>query len=468
MELRKHIGTLILLATAATMSWAQAESGQMADSQALGYGLTASDRDAQATTADSLPGMDQGKTPIPSDRRSFFLAGLHIGENAEGVPGSSSQISSVTSAFGSLHLLSLRRRSETAIDYLGGAEVSNNSSFLGSSGIQVQQLNAEQHFLWRRRELTFLDNLGDLPGGDFGSTWFGGAGLYSLNSAGVNANQPAPANLSSFFGSSDFAGFGGSHISNLSLAEYTQALTSRSSFTVIGGYGMTAYPRNEGLTSSHAVGAQVSYAYKLSGRDHIGFLYGFRSLRFPEAGEGTINTNVGELTYGRQISPRMSFTLGVGPEFVKLDSPLNGSAKQVNLSGNVSVGYLLRKAKLTLGCNHVVTNGSGLFVGANTDICQFSVALRTHDWSIALNPGYARLSPIGQISVANPAPAYQYAFVGVAVNRQLGQHVGAFASYQFNNQSFGNSLCSSGPCSQIAQHVLSVGIDLRDRPRRLE
>jgi hypothetical protein len=472
-QFRKNFCTLILLATAATMSGAQAQGGQTtADSQAPGQAPTASDGETSATTADNLPGVDPGQTQGPSNRRSFFLAGLHIAENGETIPGSapgsSSQISSITNVLGSLHLLSLQRRSETAIDYVGGIEVSNIATFLGSTVIQIHQLNAEQHFLWRRRELTLVDNLGDLPGGDFGSTWFGGAGLYDLGNAGVNANLPTSSNLSNFFGSTVLGGSGGSQITNVSLAEYTEVLTRRSSVTIIGGYGMTDNSGNPGLINSQVIGAQASYSYQLNRQDQVGFSYGFRNLRFPEPGEGTIDTNSLELTYGHKIS-RMSLALSAGPEFVKLSDPPFASTKQVNVSGDASGTYLLRNARLAVGCDKLVTSGSGLYAGANTDTCQLSLVRLAHKWSIGLDTGYAKLVPIGQILNGVPTQAYQYAFVGAALDRELGQHFGAFASYQFNNQSFGNSLCSlSGACNLIAKHTFSVGIDLRTRPRHLE
>src|SRR5208337_2683758 len=177
MNLRKSICTLVLLASAAAMSRAQANSGETPPA-APGAALPSSEDEAAATSADNPSGPDR-KQSQPSERHSFFLGGLHIDETAETnsgpSTGSSTQISSFTSALGSLHLLSLKRRSETAIDYVGGADI-----YGASQNISIQQLNATQRILWRRGQLVFTDEFGDLPGGNFGSDWFGGAAAYNL------------------------------------------------------------------------------------------------------------------------------------------------------------------------------------------------------------------------------------------------------------------------------------------------
>jgi len=468
MELRKYIWTLILLATAATLSWAQEDGGQTADSHVSEPSVSVSNEEEQARTPDILPGLNQGQTELSSGRQSFFLTALHIGQSVEnnsgGYVGNSSQVSSLTTVLGSVHLLLLRRRYETAIDYLAGSEFSPNTSILGSTTVQVQQLNVEQRILWRKAELTFVDEFGDLPTGNFGSAWFGGAGLYNLDVVGISANAPLPSNLSSFFGSLNLAGFG-SQITNLSMAEYTEALTKRSSMTVVGGYGVTSYSRRNGLIDSHATGAQVGYSYQVTSRDNIGFSYGFQTLGFPERDQGNLHTNSFGLTYGRRVSTRLSFMLRAGPQSVNQSSSLNGSSKQVNMGGGVSVSYLLRQGKITVGCEQLVTNGSGLFAGANTSICQSSVKRTWRRWSSSFNIGYARLTQIVQTT----AYTDHYTFAGGAIDRELGRNVHAFASYQFNDINDYSVCALSSPCYPIERlHTFSVGIDLRTRRRRLE
>jgi len=496
MNLRKSICTLVLLASAAAMSRAQANSGETPPA-APGAALPSSEDEAAATSADNPSGPDR-KQSQPSERHSFFLGGLHIDETAETnsgpSTGSSTQISSFTSALGSLHLLSLKRRSETAIDYVGGADI-----YGASQNISIQQLNATQRILWRRGQLVFTDEFGDLPGGNFGSDWFGGAAAYNLGLAGMSANPPAPADLSSFFGASNYTGRG---ITNASTVGFAQTLTPRSSITATGGYGITDYSlysaNSQNLINNHGIGAQASYNYQLNRRNQIGFFYGYQDMQFALAGAGNLETNQVELIFSRQVSRRMDFELGAGPDFVKFSSQVNGpvdrtggsarawfeidpefarfkrraseSQNQIGFSGFASLNYHLRKDSFALSYERLVTNGSGLFAGANTDACQLSFTRPARQWSLGLDAGYVRLSEIGQLPGGIPGQSYQYGFAGVAIQRQLGRYLSSIVGYQFSDQSSGSSRCAvSAVCPWNGQtHALSAGIHWFSRPRRLE
>lgn len=480
MDLRKHLWALVVFATAATVGWAQAEREQTPDGSTPQVAPVDSDPRADARTKDSSHATDPEQTDSASDigqkqvdsssnRRSFFLAGLHVIETAEasggGNLGNSQQISSFTTALGSLHWLSVQRRSQTAIDYLGGAEV-----YSGSPSTPVQQLNATHRIRWRRAQLTLTDEFGDLPGGSFGSEWFGGAAAYNLGVAGINANPPGPPDLSGLFGSINYTGTG---ITNVSAVEFAETLTQRSSITAAGGYGLTDYSLTSAggsLINNHGTAAQTTYNYQLNRRNQIGFLYGFQNLEFPTVGEGSVQTNLGELLYGHQMSRKMDFELGVGPEFAKLDNRVNRSLNQLNVSGFATLNYHLRRASVSSSCQRLVTNGSGLFAGANTDACQFSFTRPTRNWSTSLDAGYLRLSQIGRLPRAIPAPPYQYGFAGAAVQRQFGPYLGALVSYQFSDQGRGNSGCRlSRSCNWSGQiHSFSVGINLVAPPKRLQ
>jgi hypothetical protein len=270
-------------------------------------------------------------------------------------------------------------------------------------------------------------------------------------------------------GSINYTGTG---ITNVSLAEFSQTLTPRSSITATGGYGWTDYSLTaggEGLINNHGTAAQATYNYKLDRRNQIGFLYGFQNLEFPRVGQGSVQTDLAELLYGHQISGRLDFELGVGPEFARLNGQVSGPANQINVSGFVSLRYQLRRGSAEFSFDRLVTNGSGLFAGANTDAGQLSYTRPGRNWSTSFDAGYLKLSQIGQLPGAIPAQAYQYGFVGVAVQRQLRRYLGVLVSYQFSDQSRGNSRCASGPCNWIGQvHSLSIGINLVAPPKRLQ
>jgi len=463
---RMHICPLVF-ATLATISWAQT-SMPTGTAEVPTPTAIIQDNDGNAQTDDDVASDNQVGSQGPSKKHSFFLAGLHFSETAEGSPGADPQVSSFSDVLASAHMLSIHQRSETAVDYLAGGDF-----YSGSSNYAVQQLNVQQSFLWRRSQITFLDQFGDLPGGTFGAQWFGGSGAYNLAVAGVNAVLAAPTNLSNFFSAGDFYGAGQlSRLTNVSLVQYSQSLTARSSVSVAGGYAFTSYSHNaaQPLINNHESGAQVSYSYRLDPKDQIGVSYGFQSFQFPQLGEGKVQTNVVQLVFSRQVSSRTSISGGVGPEFANLSGTGNGSANQINLSAYASLSYRLRRSSLGFSYDRLVTAGSGLFAGANTNTAQLSLTRPTRQWSLSFGVGYVRLSQLGHVLETTLAQNYQYGFAGAAVERALRPNLNAFASYQFTDQTSSGALCVvSGSCNLVGQgHSLTVGISLLSRPRRLE
>ena len=472
MDPRKYILGLAMLTILSATCGAQDRGGQTPVSPPDSTSSASGDK-TQPEALDTLPTQDQDTAESSSERHSFFLANLDVNQIAAGSPagpGSPSQVSFFTDAVGSLHWLSLQRRSETAVDYLAGADV-----YQGSSSYQIQQLDVSQRIRWPGRELTFADEFGDLPGGSFGSQWFGGASAYDLGVAESNANSPSSGNLGDFFGSNDFGGVGlAAYITNVSLAEYSETVTPRSSFSLVGGYEIAAYSLSSvsgpGLINSHGAGGQASYTYQLNHRNQVGLVYGLRNLRFPYRNEGSLETNLLELTYGRQISRRASLAIGVGPELARVSNPVTGLSHPLNLSGSLSISYHLRKASLASGYDRLVTSGSGLFAGARTDTVNFFLTRPTRKWDVSFDLGYARLRQLGGVLGLFPAQSYQYGFAGAGLRRQYGPHVGLFISYQFSDESFGNPTCVAfSPCSAAGQsHTLTVGINLGTRPKPLE
>jgi hypothetical protein len=467
---RRYILTLVVLASFVTFARAQDNNAPVSGTESTASDKSIPADDTEETTSDNATNSAQSQTDPSIDRRSFFTADLHASEDAEsnieGTPGNLA-FSSVANALAGVHLLSLQHRSESAIDYLGGGQFYNSNSYA------VQQLNAQQRFLWRRTVLTFADEFGQLPGGSFGAAWFGGVGLYNL---GTEDNAiPPTSSISGFFGASDLTGITQNpRISNVSLVQLSQVVTPRSSFSITGGYGETNYSRSEltnlNLINNQELGGQLNYSYALTRRDQVGFLCSFRRYQFPGPLGGNVSTSLGQIIFAHQLSSRVKVDVAVGPEFTRLSSVQGGLVNQLGASGHASLSYLFRKSSLSLSYDRGVTSGSGLFVGANSDTAQFSVVRRYREFGLSVAAGYSRLSQLGQPSLGTVSQSYQYGFAGAGVYRQLGRYVSASAGYQFSDQSFSKSFCVvTTPCSLIGQgHTFSVGIDVAARPRRLE
>jgi len=437
---------------------------------------------APESVADS-PQAATSSDPLP-EARSLFLVGLYASETAEANFGdhqpNGSQLFSLTRVLSSLSLLKIKRRSETTLDYRAGGWFEH----VGSSGFTnypLQQMQVSQRFVGQKTALTLADSLGNFPGGTLGAAWFGGASAYNLGTTSVVANPPADPGIADFIGSSSFGGFGREHLTNVGLTEITRSLTPRSSLTVAGAYGLTTYLGNiPGFIDNRQVSAFANYGYTISERSEIGLVYGFRNFQFPGSGAGGISSHVAQLAYIRALSRRLRLQAGVGPEFSRIQTSFvlgdsttvvraNLATRQLNLSAYGSLAYRLRSGTVQLSYDRLVTNGSGLFAGANANIVQFSSGRAWRSWETSLNLGYVRLSRIQQEASLVPGSSYQYGFAGVGVRRRFGPFYGV-ASYQFNDESVDTSSCqSSHTCGSLAQrHVALVGIYWHSRPFHLD
>jgi hypothetical protein len=474
---RAFVWILALLTVAASPAWSQANSVLLSVESNADAVAVPEHADAGSQTSDSTP-QRYGPSidPLP-ESRSLFLAGLYLAQGLETYPGNnqanSSQVSGFARALGSLDFLKIGHRFETAIDYRGGGFFNEDSGYTR----QLQQLQATGRFFWQKTALTLSDSLGNYPGGSFGSSWFGGASAYNLGSTSVSASLPPDPGLAEFIGSSNF-GIGQNTLTNVALAELTESLTKRSSVTVAGAYGIGEYfGENPGFINSRQVSALVNYGHVLTPRSEIGVVYGYRSFQFPEKSGGHTATQVAQFTYSRILSRRLQLQAGAGPEFSRVITPLNipnvGVANvlthQINVSAYGAVAYSRRNATMTLSYYRLVTSGSGLFGGANSDVVQFSLGRRLfRSWQASFDAGYVRLVAIQQSVSLVPGNSYQYGYAGVAIRRKLGQfHV--LASYQFNDESFNTSFCAAiHNCSLSQRNVGLVGIYRHTRPIHLD
>ncbi|MGA9542561.1 MAG: hypothetical protein WBQ85_03280 [Candidatus Sulfotelmatobacter sp.] len=418
----------------------------------------------QMVESSSISNQDHSAVEAPpAPSRSHLLAGIHVSEGAESDPdwisGDSSQVSSVTNLSGSLSLLKVRRRSQSALDYAGGDTLFSSYGGLELYNQQFHELNADQTFLWPRGQLAVKDSLYYVGKGDFAASSFGGAG------AGV----PPETGVSNFFGANQNGIVQEAYITNTSVASIGEAFTPRSSAHLAGAYSITDYIGNtESLFNSRQVSGQGGYNYQLSRLAGIGAEYGYQRFEFPEGGVGDLVANSVQLVYQRSLSGRMDLVVGAGPELISLNGGVNGKVRQITVTGQASFRYRWEKSTASISYNRLLTAGSGFLAGGLTDTARFSVDRSiSRVWRTALNAGYTKSSGVGVSSAGIPGNSYQNWFAGVALQRRLGRSLNAFASYQFNDQSLGS--CESTGCSPaVTPQVFLIGFDWYIRPVRLE
>ena len=469
-KLRKRVWTLAFLGIALTAAWPQSEVGLQSSDSGGEESATPAAPSPNGSPAQRIPsilGLDTTLDAPPATAESFLLAGASVSQGTEAEPGDNhgdgAQILSSTRAFGSLHLVKFSRHSETAVEYVGGGAVLTDTSSQ-STIEQLHRLNAAHRILWQKGSLSLGDSFGDLPGGSFASSAFGG----------VLASQlgfPSDTGLTDFLGASEFGGLQQqAHITNVSMAELNQALTPRSSVTFAGAYSITDYFKNSlHLVNTHQISTRAGYDFLLNPRDEVGVVFEYRRFQFPESNAPDLHTSAVQVFLGHRISRRADIWLGAGPEITSLGGKV-GSNRQVNVNGGASLRYRLRETTLELSYDRLVTKGSGFFAGANSDIARASVRRPLERlWEVSLDAGFARNRSLqGNLSASIPSTLYQYVFVGAGVQRRLGQSFDLFARYQVNDERFGNSFCAvSSTCSHPV-HLGLIGLGWHIRPIRLD
>jgi len=335
--------------------------------------------------------------------------------------------------------------------------------------------------------LAIRDSFDYLPEGTFGSSSFGGVGGLGSALGGVGAGTGLGGGLtggtpSGLVGSPGSFGSIGlqPRIDNSSVLDVVQQLSPRSSFTIAGGYDFTNFLNKAqstvSLVDSQQFNGQLGFNRLLNKKDQIGFLYAFQDFHFPTSGSGTVTAQIVHVIYGHRVTGRLNFTAGGGPQFVIIHSPLFGESKRISGNGSIALHYIFSpRTNAQILYQRFVSPGSGFYAGSNTDATRLSVShLFGRHWKAIADGGYSHNSSLQKnlLTTGLNSSSYAYWYAGGSLRRQIGQHFGAFASYQFNR--FGSGGCPTGAgstalCAKtFQQHVGSIGIDWHPRPIRLD
>ena len=426
---------------------------------------------------------------------SYLQPGATISEAADSNPTNalgSGSVRSVSRALGTLSLRRLWSNYDLALDYAGGVGYYN----VGGVGLRdLQQLGFVQKINWKRGQLSVRDEFSYLPEGSFGAAY--GSLSSQQSTLGEAFGQ-------GFLGGNNFAALGQvPRLMNVAAAEISENLSPKSAITLAAGYGVVHFygsdPDLVGVSflGSTQVSAQAGYNRVLNPHNQVALIYGYQAFRFTPGGctyvgskcagpsplPGTaFHTQVVELAYAHRISGRLDFTIAAGPQIINLSEcsaqfglcmPQTTTADtRLGVAGRALLRYKFSKANLEMSYVRMTTAGSGFFAGAESDIARLQLNRPlTRKVSGFADLGYARNSRIEPVAFsAIEANTYNYGFVGVGVQRMLGRHFHAFASYQFNELSFDNSICVAGEsCSRISpRHIGAIGLDWIPRPIRID
>ncbi len=427
---------------------------------------------------------------------SYLQPGATLSETADSNVandlGGAGAVHSVSRALGTLSLRRLWSNYDLSLDYAGGVGYYNVK---GLGWRNLQQLGFVQKISWKRGQLSVRDDFSYLPEGSFGGAYGSLSSQESTIGAGFGQG---------FLGGNNFGALGEvPRLMNLAAADISENLSPKSAITLAAGYGVVHFygsdPNLSGISflGSTQVSAQGGYDRILTPHDQIALIYGYQGFQFTPGGcallagtcvgpspvPGTsFHSQVVEVAYAHRISGRLDFAIAAGPQIINLSectalfglcAPDTTTADtRLGVAGRAMLRYKFPKTSTELSYVRMTTAGSGFFAGAQSDIVRMQLNRPLgRKWNGFADLGYARNSRIEQEAFsAVAANTYSYVFAGVGVHRMLGRNIHAFASYQFNELSFDNSICVAGePCNRTSQrHTGTVGLDWTPRPIRID
>lgn len=420
------------------------------------------DQGAQNLQPDNNPvtGVLAPTLGFPDLRHSYWVPGIQYGYTGRsGQQGLTANTgwTSLSYAIGNLSLFQGWRTSSLKLNYSGGRYFSSNSA---QSDDQYHQFAFDYQINERRWQLLFSEQFSYLPESALG---FGAATGLALPGVGGPLGTPVPGMLSTFVpNQSNFAAVGARY-SSIGAAQLTLEVSSRTSFTFAGLYGMLRFIEPGNIESNNPAWT-AGYNYALSQKNTIGISYRFSIYQFlgmPQA----LGDHAAQVNYGRKITGRLALLLAAGPEVTFYRIPIAGKSQRNSVSGNAALTYAFRQGGVSLNYSHGVNGGGGVLAGASADQIGASTNRQlTRTWQGNLNFAYAKNGELTNLSGVK-TPAFNSWFGGAALSRPLGRDSSFSIGYQAQNQDINLPACTGAGCgTSYLVHQITVSFQWHTRP----
>ena len=398
-------------------------------------------------------------------------------DNQTGAQGSSSSTNGLSRVFGTVSMERKWNVYDTSLAYVGSALFNWRDDQRNG---QVHLLTGGQKITGRRAQFQIMDSLSYSPESSFGAQAFGGVGaLQSIMGGTLTGELNTGFNVFN----PNFGGLSLSNrISNMALVEGQYAVSRRTSLTAAGSYGLLHFLDNDGV-GSHQGNIELGYNYTLNQRGTFALLYSGAAFRFQGIG-GSFDASILYAVYGYRPSRRLNIKVGAGPEMITTRNSGPGVNDRYSWSGLGSIQYGLRRTILRLRLERFINNGSGVFLGAQSNFARADIDRSlSHAWEGSFNFGFAhstRIQPAppttGAPSSALPLPLQSnstvanLSYIGVRVAHKWGQNAGIFFNYQFDYQNSNSPICttSSGCVRSTHQQEAQIGFNWHSHPLRID
>ena len=330
----------------------------------------------------------------------------------------------------------------SAVDAWGRSLVSVNYSGGGFASTDNQQGNGHYHQFstayeidQRRWQALLVDEFSYLPQSEFGFGGTSGLGFAAI----------------------------GPRYSNASAAQLTYEVSRRGSVTIAVVHGLLRFTNSGNIDSDTEI-LNAGYNYAVTRKDAVGLSYRFSAYHYPGTPQA-LGDHVAQFVYGRRITGRLALSLMGGPEITMFRVPINGSIQRISASGSGSLTDSFRQGSVALSYSHGLSNGSGLFVGARTDLVDGTLNRQlTRVWNGSLSFGYAKNQQVVGVTSLT-APTFDSWVPGAGLSRPLGRTMNFSLGYQAQIQVSNLPVCNARNCgTDYTQHQVFLSFEWHARP----
>jgi hypothetical protein len=412
----------------------------------------------------SITGVEPVGLGAPAMTHSYWLPRVAFAGTADSNPNygtGSADWTAWVSVVGGVDVHKVSDGSDLMLGYTGGGMFASGQDV--ENGV-IQQLSLRERLLFHRSTVTIFEQLGYLPESSLGFAGTAGSGVPGLGgSIGVGTGYtPGQSILTPR----------GQQLTNSTAVEWDYKLTRRASITLVGSYSLLHFFEND-LANYGDASFQLGYNYQLTRKDTIAASYQFSAIRYSNLGQ-SINSNVVQGVYSRRVTGKLGFQIAAGPQYITSDSAITGTPTTPTTTGsisslywtlNTSITYALKQVSLSGSYNHGVTGGSGVLIGAVTDVLSGTVSTRLSRASNAgFNFGYSRNDGF-LVGDSTQSQTFDYWFAGANITRTLGRSIDIFANYQLQYQNSSANGCVGTACAQdVVRNQFSVGVNLHKQP----
>jgi len=431
-------------------------------------GLPITEQEPDVPDSHPLAGAQGLTLGSSAGNRNFLLPSLGVTTQLEVDKYNSStaikvQPNSATYLTGGLAVNRTSGGSQFLLDYLGGGTFSNTAS-PGNSVIQNLEFSEVNH--WGRWSVMVGDHVSYTSQSPFGFGGLGGLGNFGVSPG--NGEGSSSGFRHGFLPDQSILINGPHQVSNAAIGQTDYALSHRSSLTFVGSYGILNFAES-GFQNSTSVGLQGGYNYSLDRVNSIAVFYRFDDLSFPIVSE-RVKDHTAQFSYARRITGRMNFQVSAGPDILESKSPISGPNRTISWAASASFKQQYRLLAVGLTYDHYLTGGSGILVGAKTDLVAGSLdRTLNRNWHGAISVGYSRNQPLQGTNANASLSSPQAWFGSVRVSRQFVRYGSFFFAYGASKQSALASICSLPACNVASLiQTISVGYNWGLRPIALK